>query len=202
MKLKTADFTLIIVTLATFAGILFAVNMSIGAILTYVTGTQGASGIVTGFFTGFIISLAALIVPIRHGGPFIFPIMLLFGGYCVIAWPTVLMGPPGPYKIAVGIAAGAAYDLCARFLPNRIRLHIAWVLFTIILLAGTLLFFHLLEFDGIVAFKKAVWFLFAIFTIEGLCMVFVATWLFKKRLKNQPVALRVHNALIEAGQSD
>ena len=195
MKLEKSDTTLIFVTLATFAGILFALNMSIGAILTYVTGTPGASGIVTGFFTGFIISLAALMVPIRNNGPKIFPITLLFAGYCIIAWPTVLMGPPGPYKILVGVAAGAIYDLCARFLPTRIRLYVAWIGFTLILLAGTMLFFYILKFDSFESFKKAVWFLFAIFTIEGLIMTYVASLLFKKKLKEQPVARRIHNAI-------
>ena len=37
-----------------FGGLLFAVNLSLGAGITYATGNPGFSGLITGFTTSFI----------------------------------------------------------------------------------------------------------------------------------------------------
>lgn len=183
--LKLSESTLPTAVLAAFAASLFAANIALGAIFTIVTGTPGASGLLTGLTTGFFIALSALYVP-RFGAA-----TIVFTAYCIAAWPTVLMGPPGWYKIFVGFCAGAIYDVAAIYLKNKFKLYIGWLLFTIVLLVGVSLFFTILDLPGIDSFKKAVYFLFVIFTVEGFLTTLLAKSLFVKYLSNQTIARRL-----------
>jgi hypothetical protein len=185
MAQKFSELTLPTAVLASFAASLFAVNIAMGAVFTMVTGTPGASGLLTGLSTGFFLALSALYIP-RWGA-----VTTVFTVYCIAAWPTVLMGPPGWYKIIVGFCAGALYDLAAKFLPRGIKLYIGWIFFTFVLLGGVWFFFELLDLPGLAAFKKAVWLLFGIFTIEGIATTFLANRLFKRHLVDQAIAKRL-----------
>jgi len=189
--MKLSESTLPTAVLAAFAASLFAVNIAMGAVFTLVTGTPGASGLLTGLTTGFFLALSALYIP-RWGAT-----TMVFTAYCIAAWPTVLMGPPGWYKILVGFCAGAIYGLAVKLLTNKFKLYIGWILFTLVLLVGVTLFFEILNLPGIESFKKAVYFLFVIFTIEGIATTFLAKRLFDKYLVSQTIAKRLQTMFAE-----
>ena len=145
-----------------FGGLLFATNLALGAGLTYLSGNPGMSGLITGFTTAFFFYLAAQFTR-RFGA-----ITICFTLYCLLAVPTVLMGPPGLYKIAVGLAAGVVTDavlVAARFRFGGFL--VAFAAFVAVLLAGTFAAFILFEFPNFNRFRDFMFILAAIFTIEG-----------------------------------
>jgi len=165
---------------AFFAAALFSLNYAIGAALTIATGTPGASGLVTGLTTALTMYLACYVLNRGWKAG-----VLVFGLYCLFAWPTVLMGPPGAYKILVGVVAGGLFGLVLRF-PDADtvtqrnsspwRAIAAWSLFTFAIVIGIWLAFNsiLLSLPGKERFMAAIWvFGFAFFSI-GLIGLYIA----------------------------
>lgn len=160
-----------------FSAALFGLNFLLGATLSYATGIPGLSGLITGLTTGFLLAIAWLSLPYFGTATIVFTL------YCVLAIPTVLMGPPGIYKVAVGLFSGLAYDIFALIIKNK-KLHLlaGWTAYTVVILILTYLFFVLLNLPGIEKFEKMVIFLFAIFLIEGWIGTLFAKWFFNKHL--------------------
>jgi len=68
-----------------------ALNVSVG---------PAFGGILNAFATGFVFGIAVAGVQ-KWYAPIV--VWLVFA---LLAWPTVTMGPPGPHKIAIGVASG------------------------------------------------------------------------------------------------
>ncbi len=88
-----------------FGALAFALAYVIGMALTLATGIPIASAAVNGIIVSFVMVLGAKIID-RHGA---FTLMTLV--YSVLAVPTVLLGPPGPQKIVIGLGMGIVFDL-------------------------------------------------------------------------------------------
>ena len=89
---------------ALFGGLLLAVNLSFGAGLTYATGNPSFDMLITGLTTSFL--LYVLVSMTKTFGV----ITITSTIYCVLSVPVVLMGPPGIYKILIGIVGGLVFD--------------------------------------------------------------------------------------------
>lgn len=171
-----------LVVVSFFAASLFAINFGLGAAITLATGTPGASGLVTGFTTALTMYIACYVLGTRWSGA------AVFGLYCFAAWPTVLMGPPGSYKIITGIFAGASFGYLLRYGKSETdQSNTSWILsitswgaFTASIIAGTYIFFHFLNLPGKDRFLTAMWIFAFIFFVLGLFGIAVARAVAKK----------------------
>ncbi len=89
---------------AVFAAATFAIAFVLGNSITLALG-PGTSGFVSAVITTILVVVGANIV--RRLGTFTLMVTL----FTVLAIPTNLFGPPGPYKIAIGACTGIVYDL-------------------------------------------------------------------------------------------
>jgi len=169
-----------------FGGLLFAINLSLGAGLTYATGNPGFSGLITGLTTSFVLFM--LMSTTKKFGA----ITIAFTLYCLLATPTVLMGPPGPYKILVGLVCGLTFDLILYLLKYRFySFLIGFLGYVFMMLIGTYTAYFYLNLPQLDKFKSLMFILAIIFTVEG----WIAAWLskitFEKRIKKLSIVKKV-----------
>jgi ABC-type thiamin/hydroxymethylpyrimidine transport system permease subunit len=174
-----------IITCGVLGATLFALNLVIGGALVYATGIPGLSAILSGLFVPFVLSLAVLIT--RRSGA----ATTVWLVYSLLAIPTVLNGPPGVYKVVIGLVAGLAFDLPIIVLRGRAVGHyIGLIAYTVINLAAFWLAFILLSLPGREAFQKAVFVIAAIFFVEGSVSVTLALLWYRRRLSRMSFAHR------------
>lgn len=165
-----------------FGAMLFIVNFLLGATLTYLFGIPGLSGLITGLTSGFVIAIAA------SSSPRFSTVSIAFTLYCVLAIPTVLMGPPGVYKVVVGLFAGLAYDSLSTLFRNRKTAHyIGWVAYTSVILALTYFAYVWLKLPEIQKFQRLVFFLFFAFLIEGFVGTHLGHLFFRRHLQKNRI---------------
>lgn len=165
-----------------FGAMLFVLNFLLGATLTYVFGVPGLSGLITGLTTGFILAIAV------SSSPRFSTVTIVFTLYCILAIPTVLMGPPGIYKVLVGFFSGIAYDsLASLFRSRKIGNYLGWTAYTIVILALTYSAFVLLKLPELEKFQEAVLMLFFVFLLEGYAGTALGHLFFKKNLKGSKI---------------
>jgi len=169
-----------------FGGLLFAINLTIGAGLTYATGNPGFSGLVTGFTTSFVFYILVRTTE-RFGA-----VTIAFTLYCLFAIPTVLMGPPGPYKVLVGFLCGLAFDSILYFFRYRFSAYLGgFVIFVAVMLPAIYLAYLYLDFPGIDRFRSLMFILAGIFVAEGWIAAWVAKALFNRRISELSVVKKV-----------
>jgi ABC-type thiamin/hydroxymethylpyrimidine transport system permease subunit len=69
------------------------------------TGTPLVGGLIAGLFDGIILYTGVRLVP-KIGAPTVIALVVT-----ALSVPTVNFGPPGPYKILVGLVLGLTYDV-------------------------------------------------------------------------------------------
>lgn len=169
-----------------FGGLLFAINLSIGAGLTYVTGNPGFSGLITGFTTAFVLFILVSITK-KFGA-----ISIAFTLYCILAIPTVLMGPPGVYKVLVGLLCGLTFDLVIKISKYKFfSFLLGFFFFVLVMLIGMYLAYLYLNLPQLEKFKKLMYVLALIFTLEGWIAAWFSKITFDKRLKKLSIVKKI-----------
>jgi len=163
------------------AAMLFVLNMVVGATISYATGVPFITGFATGFTVPFFFAITYLQTK-RIGS-----VTLLWTLYSILAIPTVLMGPPGVYKVVIGILAGAAYDLGVFvFRRGTFSLFAGITLYTAALIALFLLAYNFLDLPGKEQITTLAWLVGSIFWIEGIISTALGVWFYRYRLKPRP----------------
>ncbi len=149
--------------------LLYVLNFVSGQALSAIFAIPGLSGIVTGFTVPFFLALTFLIT--RGYGTF----TVMWTLYSVAAIPTLLMGPPGPYKVLIGVSAGLVFDAIVYLSRGSNRgLYIGFVLYTTVMMAMFLALLHWLKLPGFDITVKAVVAITAVFVIEGFISIYFA----------------------------
>lgn len=149
--------------------LLYALNFVTGQALSAVFAIPGLSGIVTGFTVPFFLSLTFLIT--RGYGTF----TVMWTLYSAAAIPTLLMGPPGPYKVLIGLGAGLAFDAVVYFTKGKqMGLYFGFILYTSVMMAMFLSLLHWLNLPGFDITVKAVAVITVVFIVEGLVSIYAA----------------------------
>ena len=154
-----------LIFIALMAGLLLAINFTLGIGIITVTGIPGSSAFVTGITNAIALGLTVLIIrKIGSGG-------LLYLIYGLIALPTPMAGgPPGfIWKVIILALAGITFDLFIHPLKYKTW---GWVIggffASIVGLFGLLLVYYLLqlpEFDKlapVIIIMFVVWFVFGL----------------------------------------
>ena len=151
-----------------FGGLLFAVNLFIGAGLTYATGNPSFDMLVIGFTTFFL--LYVLVSMTKTFGAITIASTL----YCISAVPVVLMGPPGIYKILIGIVGGLVFDAILYFFKYRFLVFLIGIIgYIVTSMAGVYLAYGLLDFDQFEKFRSYIVIVTCVYIVSAL----VSTWL-------------------------
>lgn len=162
-----------------FGGLLFAINLALGSGITYATGNPGFSGLITGFTTSFVLYILYRLTN-RFGA-----ISISFTVYAILAIPTVLLGAPGVYKIAVGLLSGLAFDLTLKITKYKFYgFLIGFLLFVMVMIPTTFYSYVYFALPNLEKFRSAIFMLAAIFTVEGWVAAWFTKKFFDKRLKN------------------
>lgn len=164
----------------TLAALLFAPNLIANTFLTPIAPALG--GIVAGFTVFFALALASLFTN-RWG-----VVTATFTLYCTAAVPTLIIGPPGVYKIILGLAAGFATDTVMRFGPRKyfINLILGPLAFSAVFIVTFLYLFRAFDIPGYDKFLTVLPFVAAIFIVEGTISCIFAGQLYERRLKKIP----------------
>lgn len=171
----------------TLAAVLFSCNIFANMVLTPIA--PALAGVVAGFTVLFALSLAYLITN-RWG-----VVTATFTLYCTAAVPTLIIGPPGVYKIILGLAAGFATDTVMRLGPRKyfINLILAPFAFAGVFIVTFLYLFSTFDIPGYDQFLKVVPFVAAIFVVEGIISCLFAGHLYERRLKMIPWIARLRD---------
>lgn len=149
--------------------LLFALNFVSGQALSAMFTIPGLSGVVTGFTVPFFLTMTFLIT--RGHGTF----TVMWTLYSVAAIPTLLMGPPGPYKVFIGFAAGLVFDFTVYLWRGRaIGLYVGFVLYTAVMMTLFLSILRWLKLPGFDITIKTVLVITVIFVIEGIVSIYAA----------------------------
>jgi hypothetical protein len=178
-----------------FGAAMWALSFATGAMLVYATGIPGLSGFVTGLIQPFFLVVVIKIVP-RFGA-----FVLAFSVYAILSIPTVLLGPPGVYKILIAVFSG----LCAEFVLAITRrrtwgIFLAFITFGIALSVSAYAAFHLMHLPGAEAFEKAFPFIATIYTVETVVGAAIGIWVFRRYLAESTIVTSLMegaNATIE-----
>lgn len=162
-----------------FGGLLFAINLALGAGITYATGNPGFSGLITGLTTSFVLFILYRLT-VKFGA-----IAIAFTVYSILAIPTVLLGAPGPYKILVGLLSGLAFDTILYIFKYKFRGYlVGFFVFVAVMIPTTYYSYVYFALPNLEKFKSVIFILAAIFTVEGWIAAWLAKSFFNKRLKN------------------
>jgi membrane-associated HD superfamily phosphohydrolase len=153
--------------------------ISLGAGITYATGNPGFSGLITGFTTSFVFYILYRITN-KFGA-----IAIAFTIYSILAIPTVLLGAPGIYKIAVGLLSGLAFDIVLRIFNYKFKgFIIGFLIFVVVMIPLTYYSYVYFALPNLEKFRSMIFILAGIFIIEGWIAAFFAKAFYDKRLKN------------------
>lgn len=162
-----------------FGGLLFAINLALGAGITYATGNPGFSGLITGLTTSFVLYILYRLTN-KFGA-----ISIAFTVYSILAIPTVLLGAPGIYKIAIGLLSGLAFDTILYLFKYTFRGYLlGFLAFVLVMIPITYYSYVFLALPNLEKFQSAIFILAGIFIVEGWIAAWVAKKFFEKRLEN------------------
>lgn len=88
-----------------FGAISFVIMWSLGSILLIATGLPLVGGLVSSIINAFVLIIGILLVN-RVGAATLISLTLT-----ILAIPTVILGPPGVYKILLGLYMGIVFEL-------------------------------------------------------------------------------------------
>ncbi len=93
-----------IFTFVSFGVIAFVIAVGLGSILTMTTGIPLIGGLLNGVFTGIVLTVGL------KSRKFLFGATTMWITFSLLASITTTLGPPGIYKVAIGLLAGLLWD--------------------------------------------------------------------------------------------
>jgi hypothetical protein len=155
----------------------FVVENTIGLVLIpFVSGIPLIGGTISAIPDAVIVFLGAYLVP-RRGAILLFATILL-----TLSTVTPSFGPPGLYKILIGIALGLIFEAILLFS----RRETAYVIATAVVFSAsipvTFLAWQLFELPGIDSLRSQVPFLMSLYFVEGAIGAALGYLLYRHRL--------------------
>ncbi|MBI2575371.1 hypothetical protein HYV82_05800 [Candidatus Woesearchaeota archaeon] len=142
----------------------------------------------TGIFpvAAFFLSMTALII--RKFGA----VTIAAGVYSLIASPTVLFGPPGVYKLLLGIALGILFDsLLMAFRYSRTGYYVAAAVSYAAVVPATYLALLFLGFPAAERLARFVPYLMIWYVLAVIATVWLTMLIYEKKLRNLNVVKRL-----------
>jgi len=170
----------------TLMGVLmFLIDFSISSGIDAASGISGIGYIVSGFIFVGLGVFAALVV--RR----FFSITILGLIYGVLAIPTPIFGPPGFYKIIIGLSVGIIADLIVfLFRYKKLGYYLSFTIGNLLTLP--IWIFVLISFGlpGVDAVIKIIWLVIGVYFIQGLFGAWIGFKLYNK-IKNKKIIKQI-----------
>jgi hypothetical protein len=166
----------------------FTVAFALGAALLAVTGTPMVGGIIVNLFVSFILVSAALVV--RKFG--ILTAVLFI--HTLLSTPTINFGPPGAYKILIGITIGLLIDIIIYFANyKKWAYYFGAGLGFLIAVPYMVLFLKLLDMPALGRLLPLMYPLMGIYLVEALLGTYLAIKFYDKKLKHLRIIQQIAN---------
>ncbi len=167
-------------------GISFAGAYLFGSGLTIATGIPIMSATVNGFWVGLMISTTLLLLKKYR---FIATSMMLI--YGIAATFTVLLGPPGWYKIPIAIIMGLMWDFSYKLIPNLIGQIVGSILFMVVAIFLIVFALKLQESPAADKLMSALPYLLAVSVSTAVIGAIVGHTVIGKRISKLPIVQRI-----------
>lgn len=160
-----------------FAALTFATAFALGAGVIIATGIPATGGFVNIFAAVFVVMIGLKIVPKFGFG--ILTMCIMF----TLAIPTVIGGPPGLYKIVIGLLIGLTFDTVI-YLGKKTSFSyiLAGSLGAVVSIVSVFLSLLLLQLPGVEQLQPLMKFLVPLQAITGALGAWTGTLVFQKRL--------------------
>ena len=159
----------------------FVLAFVLGNAINAATGIPLTGGILNGIIVGIMLTLGVRGVD-KFGAATV--IWLVFA---VFAIPTTTLGPPGPYKVLVGLSAGFVWDLIiAVFKRKKIGYVLGGGAGSAMIMLSVFLMAKLLGLPAEEKLSKAMIYLLPFNTFLGIVCTFLGVVIFDKKMSNMP----------------
>lgn len=171
-----------------FAALTFAVAFALGSGIIMATGIPATGGFVNIFAAVFVVMIGIKIAPKFGFGILTMTIMF------TIAIPTVIGGPPGAYKIAIGFLIGLTFDTILLIgNRNKINYIIAGSLGAVVSILSVFFSLVILNLPGVDQLRPLLKYLVPLQALTGALGAWVSVVVFEKRLSKLSAIQRLMN---------
>lgn len=175
-----------IVFISILGALVFAID------LIFVVGLEAAIGIPG---VGVLIDTLVIVGIATAGGMIVkkFGVYTIWSLiYSVLATPTNIIGPPGAYKIIIGLLLGLFADLILLLFRYKKKGYYFALPIANVLVIPVLLFALItLGLPGVEELKSAIWIFIPVILIEGLIGAWLGIWFYEKKLKNKKIVQQI-----------
>ena len=177
-----------LVFIALMGALMFTIAFSLGAGLIAATGTPLVGGLIVNLFVAFILVLTGLTV--RKFGTFTLILLI----HTVLSTPTINFGPPGVYKIIIGVSLGLLVDIILLASKYKKWAYYFSAVFAFILVGPYLLWFLiLLGLPGVETLSKVIYIIVAVYAVEALIGTWLAIKVYDKKLKDTRIFRQIRS---------
>lgn len=178
-----------------FGGVSFIIAFSLGSILTASTGIPLIGGLVNGILTGMVLTIGLLSRKSKLNATTMWLTFSLF------ATVTTTLGPPGAYKILIGLVAGLIWDVFYNLFYNKketIGLYIGGILGSASIMVLMILFLKWgagIENASVYLekYSKSFWTIILMNIVITAIGIYIGSSLYNNRLKNLSAFKNIDN---------
>ena len=168
-----------LVLIAIIAAFVFAFDIVVVSLIDIVTGVPGA-----GFLVDTLIVVAIAVaggLAIKKFGTFTSIILI----YSVLSIPTNILGPPGVYKVFIGVVLGLIIDLVIlAFSYKKIGYMLSFAIGNTIVIPVLYYALIYLGLPGAAELKSAMAFFIVVLVVESVIASWIGIKIYEKKLKN------------------
>jgi hypothetical protein len=164
--------------LGAMGAISFVLAWVLGSAVNVATGTPLMGGILNGLIVGVVLTIALKVVEKFWAATILW---LIFG---ILAIPTITLGPPGIYKIIVGLVVGFVWDIIL-WISKRSNAGyiIGGASMSITSMLGVLAFMILLGLPGLEKLQSIIAYLLVFYAILGAISVYIGILIYQRKIQ-------------------
>lgn len=167
--------------LGAMGAICFVLAWGLGTVVNTATGIPLTGGILNGLVLGVVLTIALKVVD-KFGSATI--LWLIFA---ILAIPTTTLGPPGIYKIPVGLVVGVVWDISILIFKRIDKENVGYVVggasMSITSMLGVLAFMVLLGLPGVEKLQSLILYLIIFYAILGAISVYLGILIYNKKIQ-------------------
>jgi hypothetical protein len=170
------------VYLGVIGALSFVLAFVLGNAVNIATGIPLTGGIINGIIVGMMLTIGIKAVDKFGAGTILWTI------FAILAIPTVTLGPPGVYKIAVGVIGGLTWDvIISIFKRSNLGYILGGAIGSIVIIWGVFFAATFLGLPSAEKLRDALIFLIPFNGFLGAISVYVGLVIFDKKLKHLSV---------------
>lgn len=175
-----------LVFIAMIGALLFILDLSISTGIDAITGIPASGTLITTLFFVALATIGGL--TIRKFGTYIGMGLI----YAILATPNTVFGPPGVYKILLGLIVGIVADMIV-FSSNyrKIGYYLGLTAGIIVSLPILLYFMNLLGLPGAKELSSVLWFIIGLSAVESLIGTWIGMNLYEKKISKMRIIKQI-----------